>query len=62
MAAAFIAYDNSTEYAIDETYGELVFMYYFWGEQENGEYEEGRKVINSTHNCTREELALEGDS
>lgn len=31
VAAAFTAFDSNTEVILDPTYGELVFMHYYWG-------------------------------
>ena len=36
IAAAFTAFDSETEYILDPSYGELVFMHYYWGIQEDG--------------------------
>ena len=61
IAAAFTAFDSETEDILDPTYGELVFMHYFWGVQEDGKYAAGRTRITNTHNCTPEELGLGND-
>ena len=47
VAAAFTSYDSETEDILDPSYGELVFNHYFWGENEDGVYESGRKRIQS---------------
>ena len=31
VAAAFTAFDSNTEVILDPSYGELVFMHYYWG-------------------------------
>ena len=62
IAAAFTAFDSETEYILDASYGELVFMHYFWGIQENGEYAAGRRRLKTIHNCTQDELGLSEDA
>ena len=36
IAASFTAFDSETEDILDPTYGEIVFMHYYWGTQEGG--------------------------
>ena len=59
IAAAFTAYDTDTEWILDETYGEILFNHFSWGPQ-NGTYISERVRLDQ-HNCTAEELGLEGD-
>ena len=47
IAVAFTKYDSDTEDILDPTYGEIVFMRYFWGTQEDGEYKSGREKLSS---------------
>jgi len=47
IAAAFTAFDSETEDMLDPTYGELVFMHYYWGQLEDGTNAAGRKKIDS---------------
>lgn len=60
IAAAFTGFDSETEDILDPTYGELVFMHYYWGIQEDGNYASGRKRIES-HKCTPEEIGVGKD-
>ena len=60
IAAALTAYDNNEEWVLDPKYGDLVIKVFTWGE-ENGETFSRREALNN-HNCTRENLGLEGDS
>ena len=62
IAAAFSAFNSDPEPTLDPSYGELLFLHYFWGVQENGEYAAGRRILESTHNCTKDELGLGQDS
>ena len=59
IGVAFTAYDSEREWILDETYGELVFNHFSWGPR-NGTYYTERLLLNQ-HNCTAEELGLEGD-
>ena len=61
VAAAFTKFNSDTEFILDPKYGELVFQHYFWGLQQDGKYRSGRERVKSMHNCTREELGLDGD-
>ena len=61
IAAAFTAYDSETEDILDPTYGEIVFMHYYWGVQEDGQYKAGRRRIDSQRKCSQEELGF-GDN
>lgn len=61
IAAAFSAFDSETEDILDPTYGEIAFMHYAWGVQEDGTYASGRKKIESQRKCSREELGLGDD-
>ena len=61
ISAALTKYDDETEDILDPTYGEIVFMRYFWGTQEDGEYKSGREKLSSQHKCTSDELGL-GDT
>ena len=47
IAAAFTEYDSETEDILPIEYGEIVFMHYFWGPQEDGSYATGRRKIKS---------------
>ena len=38
VAAAFVLYDDNTEWSLDPSYGELVFKHYGWGQYEDGSY------------------------
>ena len=57
---AFTAFDTSETWSLDPSYGELVFNKYSWGYKEDGQPFVGRSIL-PTHNCTREELNLDGD-
>ena len=61
MAVAITAYDSEREYILDKSIGELNFMAYEWGEDENKEVYVRKNIIPS-HICTKEELGLEGDN
>ena len=61
MAVGLTAYDSETEYILDKSIGELNFMAYEWGEDENKELYV-RKTIIPSHICSKEELGLEGDN
>ena len=61
MAVGLTAYDSETEYILDKSIGELNFMAYEWGEDENKELYV-RKTILPSHICSKEELGLEGDN
>ena len=61
VAVAFTDWDNTKEYVIDKSIGEVVFEEFAWGEDEDGNYWSHRLRIPS-HVCTKEELGLEGDS
>ena len=37
IAVGFTAYDSSTEWILDRTYGRLVFTSHTWGHLENGD-------------------------
>ena len=60
FALAFTAYDEETEYILDPSYGNIVFIREAWGEKENGEYYWTFDEIPS-HTCTKEELGF-GDN
>ena len=45
IAVAFTAYDTSSEWLLDSTYGELVFAAYSWGMNDDGTYYEERKEV-----------------
>ena len=57
IAIAFTAFDNTEEWMLDATYGELEINSYEWGYDEDGKPFTARKPLN-VHNCTREELNL----
>ena len=59
VAVAFTAYDTDPEWILDESIGEIYFNHFQWG-LVNGEFKTERKRLNH-HNCTREELGLEGE-
>ena len=59
IAVAFTAFDNVTEWSLNPRMGELVITSYEWG-IEDGKPWTDRKPV-SYHNCTREELSLDGD-
>ena len=61
LAVGLTAYDSEREYILDKSIGELNFMAYEWGEDENGEVF-ARKTIIPSHVCSKEELGLEGDN
>ena len=47
LAIAITAYDSETEVILNKTIGELNFMAYEWGEDENGEVYVKREIIPS---------------
>ena len=53
----FTAYDNNPEPELTPEYGELVFQYTTWGEEDDGTFFE-RFVDLPTHYCTDKELGL----
>ena len=61
VAVAFTAYDSNPDWILDSSIGEIYFNHFQWGPNEDGEYITERKRLNH-HNCTREELGLEGKS
>ena len=59
VAAAFTAYDNTTTWSLDPSYGELVIASYEWGYREDGApFVENLPL--GMHNCSRKELHLDG--
>lgn len=60
VAVAFTAFDNSETWSLDPSYGELVVNKYRWGYKVDGQPFTEISVL-PTHNCTREELNLDGD-
>lgn len=60
VAVAFTAYDSETEWALDPTYGELVFKHNTWGENDDGTFFSNRETKQS-HICSQEELGLTED-
>lgn len=61
LAVGLTAYDAEREYILDKSIGELNFMAYEWGEDENGEVYVRKNIIPS-HVCSKEELGIEGDN
>ena len=61
VAAAFTGWNNISEYELDKSIGEIIFINYEWGYDEDGNFFLNRDRIPS-HVCTKEELGLEGDS
>ena len=61
IAVAFTAYDSTTEYELDPSYGEIVFNSYTWGNNEDGTPFSKRSQLKE-HICTPEELNIDGDS
>ena len=61
VAVAFSGYNNKREYELDKSIGEIVYISYEWGYDEDGNTFLKRERIPS-HVCTKEELGLEGDS
>ena len=59
IAVGFSGYDSQTEWALDKSYGDLVFNSYSWGNDENGNPFSKREPLD-THICSRENLGLEG--
>ena len=59
IAVAFTAYDNERENILDPSIGELGIYISEWGD-ENGELFL-RDIKLDTHQCSREELGLEGN-
>ena len=53
----FTAYDNDPNPILTPEYGELVFKYTMWGQDENGEFYDRFEDLG-THYCTDEELGL----
>lgn len=45
IAVGFTAYDTSSDWLLDSTYGELVFASYSWGMNPDGTYYEERKEV-----------------
>ena len=60
IAAAFSAYDSEKEWALDHRYGSLHINERSWGQNPDGTYFSTRTALKG-HNCTRENLGLEGD-
>ena len=60
IAAAFTAYDSETEWVLDPRYGSLHINERSWGQNPDGSYFATRTEMKG-HNCTRENLGLEGD-
>ena len=60
IAVAFTAYDSEREWILDKSYGEILFNEYKWGTDADGNPFTARNRLE-THQCTREELNLEGD-
>ena len=60
IAVAFSAYDSEEEWVLDPAYGSLHLNHRSWGENPDGTYFVNRLALKG-HNCTRENLALEGD-
>ena len=58
LAVGFTAYDNNQEIILDKTIGELRYVAYSWGEDENGNGFVKREKL-PTRQCTREELGLD---
>ena len=58
LAIGFTAYDSEREVILDKSIGELAFIAYVWGEDENGVGYVRRDKIPSRM-CTREELGLD---
>ena len=58
LAVGFTAYDSEREVILDKSIGELAFIAYVWGEDENGVSFVRRDKI-PTRMCTREELGLD---
>ena len=58
LAIGFTAYDSEREVILDKSIGELAFIAYVWGEDENGVGFLKRDKIPSRM-CTREELGLD---
>ena len=57
----FTAYDNTKEWILDPTYGDLVIKQKGWGTNpEDGSFFRIDETMDS-HICTREELGLEED-
>ena len=58
LAVAFTAFDNSREYQLDKSIGEIVFVSYEWGEdKETGKVFTKREHIPS-YICSKEELGI----
>ena len=60
FAVGYTAFDNETEWTLDPRYGEIVINSFSWGFSEDQTPYTERKPIGM-HNCTKEELGLEGD-
>ena len=61
FAIAFTDTDKETENILDPSYGNISFMRYAWGNDDEGNYYEVVEEIES-HQCTKEELGIEGDN
>lgn len=59
IAVGFTEFDNNREWSLDPRMGELVLTSYEWGIEGGKPWTERKNV--ATHNCTREELGLEGE-
>ena len=60
VAVAFTAYDNEMLWALDDSYGELVFKVYGWGGSDSGATTDSRTI--DSHVCTADELGLSHSS
>ena len=60
FAVALTGYDGNSDSILEPEYGELQFNHFKWGPLPDGNYESERKRIPS-HQCTAEEIGLEGD-
>ena len=62
FAFAFTAYDSNPNPILNETIGNIQFNHYKWGVDEaTGAYGTGRQKVESQHDCTSEELGIDGN-
>ena len=47
IAVAFSAYDNEEEWSLDKKYGNLVFIEYSWGQDDDGKVFTHRKPLET---------------
>ena len=61
FAVGYTGFDSEINWSLDPRYGEIVVNSYSWGYDDVDGKPYTKRVPIQTHNCTREELGLEGD-